>query len=265
MKPQKAGGPFVMEINEITIRDILVGDVWLASGQSNMETPIARLTDRFPEINVSDFNKIRYFKVPTQNTVESVRENIASGGKWFTGTASEVMNWTAFAYFYAVEAYEHTKIPQGMLVSSLGGSSIQSWVSQEHLKNFPDDIIDKQALSALNSSKLDQGRNLWNQKDFNDGNWEKAKVPGKWKDNGIRAKGTVWFRKNFELPASMDGKFARLYLGVMVDSDSVFVNGKFVGSTSYTYPPRKYDIPGGILKQGKKYDCHSADFQFRKR
>lgn len=251
LKPQKAGGPFVMEINEITIRDILVGDVWLASGQSNMETPIARLTDRFPEINVSDFNKIRYFKVPTQNNVESVQENIAAGGKWFTGTASEVMNWTAFAYFYALEAYEHTKIPQGMLVSSLGGSAIQSWISQEHLKDFPNDLIDKQALSALNSSKLDKGRNLWNQKDFDDADWKKAKVPGKWKDNGIQAKGTVWFRKNFELPASMDGKFARLYLGVMVDSDSVFVNGKFVGSTSYTYPPRKYDIPGGILKQGK--------------
>lgn len=251
LKPQKAGGPFVMEINEITIRDILVGDVWLASGQSNMETPIARLTDRFPEINVSDFNKIRYFKVPTRNTVESVQENIASGGKWFTGTASEVMNWTAFAYFYALEAYEHTKIPQGMLVSSLGGSAIQSWISQEHLRDFPNDLIDKQALSALNASKLDKGKNLWKQKDFDDADWQKAKVPGKWKDNGIQAKGTVWFRKNFDLPASMDGKFARLYLGVMVDSDSVFVNGTFVGSTSYTYPPRKYDIPGGILKQGK--------------
>lgn len=251
LKPQKAGGPFVMEINEITLRDILVGDVWLASGQSNMETPIARLTDRFPEINVSDFNKIRYFKVPTQNSVESVKENIAPGGKWFTGTASEVMNWTAFAYFYALEAYEHTKIPQGMLVSSLGGSAIQSWVSQEHLRDFPNDLIDKQALSALNASKLDKGSNLWNQKDFDDANWQKAKVPGKWKDNGIQAKGTVWFRKNFDLPASMNGKFARLYLGVMVDSDSVFVNGTFVGSTSYTYPPRKYDIPGGILKQGK--------------
>ncbi|WP_228458426.1 sialate O-acetylesterase [Chryseobacterium hagamense] len=251
LKPQKAGGPFVMEINEITIRDILVGDVWLASGQSNMETPIARLTDRFPEINVSDFNKIRYFKVPTQNNVESVQENIATGGKWFTGTASEVMNWTAFAYFYALEAYEHTKIPQGMLVSSLGGSVIQSWISQEHLKDFPNNLIDKQALSALNSSKLDKGRNLWNQKDFDDADWQKAKVPGTWKENGIQAKGTVWFRKNFDLPLSMDGKFARLYLGVMVDSDSVFVNGKIVGATSYTYPPRKYDIPGGILKKGK--------------
>ncbi|MCJ8155730.1 beta galactosidase jelly roll domain-containing protein [Chryseobacterium sp. SSA4.19] len=251
LKPQKAGGPFMMEINEITIRDVLVGDVWLASGQSNMETPIARLTDRFPEINVSDLNKIRYFKVPTQNSVESVKENIAPGGKWFTGTASEVMSWTAFAYFYALEAYEHTKIPQGMLVSSLGGSAIQSWISQEHLKDFPNDLIDRQALSALNASKLDKGTKLWNQKDFDDTNWQKAKVPGKWKDNGIQAKGTVWFRKNFDLPASMDGKFARLYLGVMVDSDSVFVNGKFVGSTSYTYPPRKYDIPGGILKQGK--------------
>ena len=70
LPPQKAGGPFVMEVNELIIRDILVGDVWLCSGQSNQETPISRLTDMFPEINVSNNHMIRHYKVPTQNSVE---------------------------------------------------------------------------------------------------------------------------------------------------------------------------------------------------
>lgn len=77
LPPQKAGGPFVMEVNELIIRDILVGDVWLCSGQSNQETPISRLTDMFPEINVSNNHMIRHYKVPTQNSVEDLKETIA--------------------------------------------------------------------------------------------------------------------------------------------------------------------------------------------
>ncbi|MGO3307784.1 MAG: sialate O-acetylesterase, partial [Sphingobacterium sp.] len=85
LPPHAAGGPFVMEVNEIIIRDILIGDVWLASGQSNMETPIARVTRRYPEINVSNNHMIRYFKVPTQNTVAGVQDDIAAGGEWYSG------------------------------------------------------------------------------------------------------------------------------------------------------------------------------------
>src|SRR5690606_12480643 len=69
LPPQKAGGPYIMEINEIIIRDILIGDVWLCLGQSNQETPIARLVERFPEINVSNNHMIRHFKVPSQNSI----------------------------------------------------------------------------------------------------------------------------------------------------------------------------------------------------
>lgn len=251
LPPQKYGGPFIMEINEIIIRDILIGDVWLASGQSNMETPIGRLTDRFPEINVSDNNKIRYFKVPTQDATASVRDKILEGGKWYTGTASEVMNWTALSFFYAQKAYNQTGVPQGMLVSSRGGSAIERWISQEHLKQFPKLVFNTKALQGLKEAEKDKGVGKWDQLGFDDSQWETTKIPGTWKENGIQKKGTIWYRKSFEIPSSKAGKYAKVYLGVLVDSDSVFVNGKFVGSTSYTYPPRKYNIPAGILKKGK--------------
>ena len=251
LPPQAAGGPYVMEVNEIIIRDILIGDVWLASGQSNMETPIARLTDRYPELNVSNNHMIRHFKVSTQSTVESVQEDIPVGGKWYSAVASEVMNWTALAYFYAQEAYNHTKVPVGMLVSSLGGSAIESWISQEHLREFPHLLVDQVAVDSLPKAMQDPGARKWTNPNWDDTHWKTMTVPGLWRAQGIHTKGVVYFRKEFEIPESMDGRHAKLRLGMLIDSDSVFVNGHFVGSTSYMYPPREYHIPAGVLRAGK--------------
>ena len=138
LPPQQPGGPFLLEVNELVIRDVLVGDVWLCSGQSNQETPIERLTEMFPEINVSNNHMIRHYKVPTQNSVEELKDEIAGNAGWYSAIASDVLNWTSLAYFFAQEAYNKYKVPVGMLVSSLGGSAIESWISQEHLKTFPE-------------------------------------------------------------------------------------------------------------------------------
>lgn len=251
LPPQQAGGPFVLEVNEIVIRDVLVGDVWLCSGQSNQETPIARLTDKFPEINVSNNHMIRHYKVPTQDVKGELREEIAGNAGWHSAIASDVMNWTALAYFFAQEAYEHTHVPVGMLVSSLGGSAIESWISQEHLKEFPQLLVDQAAFDSLKLARQDRGAGRWQLPECDDSDWATMTVPGYWRENGADIRGTVWCRKTFDVPASMAGRHARLYMGTMVDSDSVFVNGTFVGFTSYTYPPRKYNIPAGVLREGK--------------
>ena len=248
---QKAGGPYLMEVNEIAIRDVLVGDVWLCSGQSNQETPIQRLTEMFPEINVSNNNMIRHYKVPTQDSKEALQEEIAGDIKWISGVSSEIMSWTALAYFYAQEAYAKTGVPQGMLVSSLGGSEIESWISQEHLKEFPRLILDKEALKAFEEANKDKGEGLWNQLDFDDSDWATMQMPGTWRENGLNVRGTVWMRKDFDLPAEMDGRHAKLSMGTLVHNDQVYVNGVYVGSTGYEYPPRRYQIPAGVLREGK--------------
>lgn len=248
---QPAGGPHILEINEIVIRDILFGDVWLCSGQSNMETPIERLVERFPEVNVSNNHMIRYFKVPTQNTALALQENILNGGKWFSGVASEVMNWTALAFFYAQEAYNHTKIPQGMLVSSLGGSAIESWISQGNLKEFPASVVDFEALDSLKYYDKDQGMPYWTRHDFDDKDWNTTFIPATWREQGIKNRGVVYYRKTIDIPSQKEGRQGKLYLGNLTDSDSVFINGKFIGSTSYQYPPRKYNIPSGVLQSGE--------------
>ena len=251
LPPQKAGGPYLLEVNEMVIRDVLVGDVWLCSGQSNQETPIHRLTEMFPEINVSNNHMIRHYKVPTQDSKEYLQEEIAGNAQWHSGVASEVMNWTALAYFYAVEAYEKTGVPQGMLVSSLGGSAIESWIGQEHLKEFPQLLLDKEALNGFEQAKKDKGEGKWNQWDWDDSDWKTMQMPGTWRENGLNVRGIVWMRKDFEIPESMEGRHAKLSMGTLVHNDAVFVNGVYVGSTGYEYPPRRYQIPAGVLRKGK--------------
>lgn len=251
LPPQPAGGPYLMEVNEISIRDVLVGDVWLCSGQSNQETPIHRVAEIFPEIHLSNNNMIRHYKVPTHDSKEVLQEEIAGNAVWQSGVASEVMNWTALAYFYAQEAYSKTGIPQGMLVSSLGGSAIESWVSQDHLEEFPRLILDKEALAAMNEATADKGAGKWHLSDWDDSDWETMQMPGSWRENGLDVKGTVWMRKDFDVPAQMAGRHAKLSMGTLVHNDQVFVNGVFVGSTGYEYPPRRYHIPAGVLKEGK--------------
>ena len=247
---QTAGGPFIMEVNELTIRDVLVGDVWLMSGQSNQETPIHRLVEKFPEIPVSNNHMIRHYKVPTQDSKEELKEEIAGDAVWHSATSSEVMNWTSLAYFFAVETYNYTGLPVGVIVSSLGGSSIQSWVSQEHLKEVPRYVVDQEAFEAVKQARQDKGEGLWYKKDWNDSDWQTIDVPSTWAEKGIQTKGAIWYRKSFVCPASMVGRHAKLYMGRMADDDRVYVNGCLVGHTTYFGPPRKYDVPAGVLVEG---------------
>lgn len=250
LPPQEPGGPFLMEVNEKVIRDVLVGDVYLCGGQSNQETPIERLVEKFPEIPVSNNHMIRHYKVPYQGDVEGVKDDLAGDAVWHSATASEVMNWTSLAYFFAVEVYERYKVPVGMLVSSKGGTDIEAWIDQDHLTDFPRLRVDREALAAQKEALRDKGTGLWNRPDFDDSGWDEVEVPGTWDETGIRTRGCVWYRKDFELPSSMVGRHAKLYMGRMSDCDSVFVNGTFVGTTAYFGPPRKYDVPAGVLVEG---------------
>lgn len=250
LPPQEPGGPFLMEVNEKVIRDVLVGDVYLCGGQSNQETPIERLVEKFPEIPVSNNHMIRHYKVPYQEDVEGVKDDLAGDAVWHSATASEVMNWTSLAYFFAVEVYERYKVPVGMLVSSKGGTDIEAWIDQDHLTDFPRLRVDREALAAQKEALRDKGAGLWYRPDFDDSGWDEVEVPGTWDETGIRTRGCVWYRKDFELPSSMVGRHAKLYMGRMSDCDSVFVNGTFVGTTAYFGPPRKYDVPAGVLVEG---------------
>lgn len=274
-----AGGPHQMQINagnSITISDIMIGDVWVCSGQSNMELPMKRVSWNYPgEIENSENKFIRQFCVPQKYNFHHP-ENDLSFGSWKSASPENAPDFSAVAYFYAKYIYEKYKVPVGLINSSLGGSPVESWISKEALKAFPkylneaemfkDSLLitkietaDNARINAWNTElwKKDEGnkdsKNIWYNPSLNTSGWETMDVPGYWSDKtklGM-VNGVVWFRKKINLPSSLAGKTAKLILGRIVDADSAYVNGTFVGTVGYQYPPSRFDIPAGILKAGE--------------
>lgn len=274
----QAGGPFKMTIkaaNSITINNILIGDVWLISGQSNIELPMRRVAWVYEkEIQDAENSNIRQFKVPQKYNFVSPQNDLESG-EWVAVNKESIFNFSAVGYFYAKELYAKYKVPIGILNASLGGSPIEAWMSEESLKKFPnyydearrfkDSALIVQIESADNTriqnwynklGELDEGYHnsdkIWTDLHANTSDWDTMQVPSYWADSKIGSvNGVVWFKRNFEVSQKMVDVESTLILGRIVDADSVFVNGKFVGTTSYQYPPRRYSIPKGVLHEGE--------------
>ena len=278
LSKQEAGGPYEMQIsasNSITISDIMIGDVWVCSGQSNMELPMKRVSPIYEsEIANSENIYIRQFLVPQKYDFNVPREDFETGS-WKAANPENVLDFSAAAYFFAKDLYDKYKVPIGLINASLGGSPAEAWMSEEALKEFPEHYAEAQRFKDSNlikkieesdNSRIQSWYGLLRQKDEGyknpkklwfvpkliTKNWNTMKIPGYWADTKLgQVNGVVWFRKKVNIPSSMLGKQAKLILGRIVDADSVFINGKFVGTTSYQYPPRRYDIHAGLLKEGE--------------
>ncbi|MCG6915487.1 sialate O-acetylesterase [bacterium BMS3Abin03] len=272
----KPGGPYQIQINSITINNILVGDVWVCSGQSNMELPMRRVSWNYPsEIEHSENKYIRQFLVPDKYNFDEPQNDLSSG-TWKSASPENTPDFSATAYFFAKFLYEKYKVPIGLINSALGGSPVESWISGNALKKFPkyyneaklfrDSILIKkiEASDRARSNawytllhKVDRGfkdpENIWYKTNLNTSDWSTMEVPGYWSEETDlgQLNGVIWFWKKVEIPSSMAGKSAKLILGRIVDADSAFINGQFVGTVSYQYPPRRYDIPTGLLKAGE--------------
>ncbi len=271
---QQAGGPFQLIIsasNQIVLDDILIGDVWLCSGQSNMELTMERVKYRYPEEMSGPGNTaIRQFTVPDKYDFVSEHNNV-DGGDWLPATPKNLPQFGAVAWFFAKQLYEKYKIPIGLINAALGGSPAEAWISEASLKQFPVYYREMQKFkdAALINSIETHDRNVsgqwfkelnakdegltghWADPGLDEAAWKKIKVPGYWSaaEPGF-VNGVAWYRTSFELPASVAGLPARLELGRIIDADSAFINGQFAGTTGYQYPPRRYNLPAGVLKAG---------------
>jgi sialate O-acetylesterase len=273
----KAGGPFAMEIvasNRISLKDILFGDVWFCSGQSNMEYPMNRLTDKYADVIASCENSnIRQFKVPQVYDFNTPHDDYPSGS-WVAVTPKTILDFSAVAYFFARDLYKKYHVPIGIINASVGGSPAEAWMSAEALKEFPNYLAEAEKfknqsyIGQIQSSERKASSNwyaelnqtdkglqsqpTWKDPAFDASSWPTIPVPSYWADYGLgEVNGVVWFRKEIEVPVSMIGKPARLFMGRIVDADSVFINGKLVGTTGYQYPQRNYRVPAGVLQSGK--------------
>jgi len=268
----KAGGPYTIEIyseNEaIKVHNVLIGDVWLCGGQSNMEMKMQRTKHMYPEdMQDADNPLIRQFSVP-QNYDFRAAKNELSGGSWETLSPENISDFSAVGYFFAKRLHKAYNVPIGIIAASVGGTPIHAWMSKNMLENFPDikeeafkysddDFVksivkNESERSEAYYASLDRSDlgliEGWYNPDYDDKDWLERELVLPW-DDDLEAPGIVWLRKNVYIPSGFAEKPATLFLGTIVDADTVFLNGVEIGSTSYRYPPREYVI--NSLVQGR--------------
>lgn len=273
LPPMKAGGPFTMDIiasNKISLKDILIGDVWLCTGQSNMVHQMELHSITYAnDIVQANYPEIRQFWLPTMTDLVSPHDDLPTGS-WKWANPQDVRQFSVVAYFFARTIYEKYHVPIGIINSSVGGPPIEAWTSEEGLKEFPaiTAAIQKNKDSAyVNSTNrnaaianarpqpIDKGLTgpvKWYDTSYMPKAWHNINIPGYWEDQGIKdLDGIVWYRREIDVPSSMTGIPAKVFLGRIVDADFLYINGKLVGNTTYQYPQRRYMVPADLLKPGK--------------
>lgn len=271
LPPQKAGGPFELVFsgeNEIRLKNVLFGDVWFCSGQSNMVLPMERVKERYPdEIANADYPEIRNFFVPTTTKLMGPANDLPPG-EWKEANPEDVLTFSAVAYFFSRKIYQEYGVPIGLINSSVGGTPIEAWISESGFKDFPEILEQIQRnkntiyIDSLKQARRSEPREIddrglmedpkWYENNYVPKHWYNINVPGYWEDQGVRnLNGVVWYRRVIDVPKSMTGVPAKLFMGRIVDADFVYINGEQVGNITYQYPPRRYNIPTGVLKAGK--------------
>ena len=270
---QKSGGPYTMNIsasNFIEINDIYFGDVWIASGQSNMSFEMQKVAKHYKsELKNSTNSKIRQFLIPKTPNFKAPQQDLKLGN-WISANPKTVGGFSAVAYFFAKKQFEKHKIPIGIINSSLGGSPAQAWVSEDALKLFPNYFNETQLLkndSYIKNIEIKNSNDIknwetetnandlglqekWKSISYDDTSWKSIPLPSFWGKQIGYKQGVVWFRKHIYLDKVSNSKNIELNLGRISDADSVFVNGKFIGKTNHKYAIRNYNISKDILKKG---------------
>ena len=271
----KAGGPYTLVVGDVVLANVLVGDVWLCSGQSNVDVTIERVYPQYTEeIDRLSNPNVRLFRVQNETNTHGVQDDIRPTSiNWKPLTKENAWLFSALGSFYGQRMFEQTGVPQGIIVNSWGGTPIEAWISADSLsRDYPlyvektklyqnDDYVKTQAYA---NQLADQRWNeLLNANDpgikenfidfsYDDSNWEIVnQYSMEWaKSKGHSIIGSIWLRQHIHVDKEHAGKPARLLLGTLFDADYTYLNGKEIGRTYYQYPPRRYDIPEGLLREG---------------
>lgn len=276
LKSEEAGGPHQLVVqgkNKIILSNILIGDVWVCSGQSNMEWPVNKSKDAALEIPQGNFPTIRHIEI-TKAVATAPSQDIR-GGMWQVCSPETVGKFTAVGYYFARELTKDMRVPIGLIHTSWGGTQVESWTSAQSFEassEFKDMIakmprIDLDSLAKKNSAEMlkkierlqgplptkSTETESWKNPDYNDSQWGNMEVPLLWEQQKLEAlDGVVWFRKTIQLTGEDLTKPATINLGMIDDSDDTFINGIKVGSTIQRWnEKRSYVIPAGVLKEGK--------------
>lgn len=270
--PCKAGGPFILKVSgvgtAVEYKNVLIGDVWLASGQSNMEWPVKDAKDAIKEIAASHWPQIRFLVVDHGKSLAPQQDIV--GGKWKACDTANTGVFSAVAYYFARKVHQEQGVPVGIIQSTWGGTPVEAWTGREGLLASP---ITKERVLAndtlTTADFVQDSLNLvrfWevvyhpqNKADhevpsetFSDAAWPQVQMPGLVKDFGGPYEGIVWMRKKIALPASFAGKSLTVELGHPEMNYSLYVNGHEVCKNIWNASPfHHYTVPAEMLKAGE--------------
>jgi len=266
----KAAGPLQLHVNDLIINDVMIGDVWLFSGQSNIDTNIERVYPQYAdEIDADQNSMVRLFRVQNTPETHQPRNDVEATG-WKTLSKENGWTFTALGYFMGKRMQAATGVAQGIVQSSWGGTPIEAWLPTDSMMRYdPKGVLqtrlyqDEEMVAQINRlnqrasenwnrllDQVDPGiGGQWMQPALDDSEWTVANqydlpIAQQW------FCGTYWLRQHIQIDAAHAGKPAQLLLGTLTDADITYVNGRQVGRTYYQYPPRRYQVPAGLLREG---------------
>jgi sialate O-acetylesterase len=277
----QAGGPFEMTVageNTITLKNILVGEVWVCSGQSNMEMAVQSVCNASEEITQADYPEIRLFNVPRKASLKPLSDCEAT---WVACSPETVKGFSAVGYFFGRDLYNDKKVPVGLIGSSWGGTYAETWTPREKfmtcagLEDVKTNILEQEKDGLIYTTYLEKveawekvthrgdpgNQGLakgWAKTDFQDDSWKEITLPARIDEieGNENFDGTVWVRKAVDVPESWAGKDLEVQLGAIDDFDITYFNGKQVGETgsrtvNSCWVQRKYRIPAAEVKAGR--------------
>jgi sialate O-acetylesterase len=268
---ENAGGPYVLKVigsTVIVIKNVLVGDVWICSGQSNMEWTVGQSDNAKIEIAAANYPNIRHIKIPKE--INSIPNTDIKNSNWNVCSPATVADFTGVGYFYAKNLYDKLHIPIGLINASWGGTNIETWISREGFESSAEfkemissmpkidldsllnlkKITEVQRVEAIQKAKLNsEALVAFKEQSLDDTSWATLQQPGIWEDQSLGDfDGVVWLRKHFTLTTI--NNYLMLEIPAIDDDDSTFVNGVKIGATTGWDVKRNYRIPSQILKIG---------------
>jgi sialate O-acetylesterase len=266
IQPPPAGGPFTIKITgheTVELHNVLVGDVWLCGGQSNMGLPLQFARNGAEDVKTANYPEIRFFSVEGH---PAYLHSDVIAGSWKAVSPETAGRLSAVGYYFARKVQNEIHVPIGLVVDALGGTPAESWTSAAALRPLHDFDIPLAELQRLASEGAPEYGNYvmhwydrydiglkgnWAAPDLDDSSWKTVDIPGGFKELGVpETPALAWFRREIVLPDPLPAGMPLLFLGSIERMDTVYVNGKFVGGSAWVENPRVYPLFGAVLKPG---------------
>jgi hypothetical protein len=277
-----AGGPYEITFSDgkkLQLKNVMIGEVWFCSGQSNMEMPVAgwgKVMNYEQEIAEAAYPAIRLFQVQKNTSLAPLKEVESTLGGWQECSSATVPEFSALAYFYARALWKELNVPIGVIDCTWGGTPAEAWMNHETLRQvmgfreemdklerlgfdpnrmeqaYSEERAHWQSLFTEKDKGMENGKLCWTAPSLSEEDWQTISLPGYWEGKGLKDfDGIIWFRRSLEIPAEWAGKPLTLRLGMIDDEDITYFNGVEIARGAGYMTPRTYTIPAKLVKAGK--------------